>query len=347
MLFLGDVAHPFKTPPDWSALQSLAASDGAVLNLEGPLTETTAHLGSRVLFNHTSVLPALKTINTKVAALANNHILDLPNGVANTREILAREGIETGGAGASLTDASAPLHVSHQGHEWIFLNAGWTTIQCPPAGHNTPGTCPLDSRALVARITGLRAQNPGAVIVPMLHWNYELEPHPQPAHRRLAFAMIEAGADLIIGHHPHCVGGFEYHNDRLIAWSLGNWWLPQGVFFDGRLSYPDDTLNQVALEWHLDAPARLHRFAYEREQHTIRATGSETLSPTADMTAHAPYAGASHADYLDWFRANRQKKKLLPIYTDPDARVANLCRDRWISLRHHLLMGFKKVRRDI
>jgi len=344
MIFLGDIAHPFTTAPDWSELKRAAGSQPAVVNLEGALTDQTHWTGEHRLFNHRSVLDTLKDIDTRVAGLANNHICDLPGGAVGTRNDLIAAGIAPVGAGRDIDEASEPARIEHAGRSYIFIAFGWTTIQCVPAGADRPGTQPFDPARVVARIRELRAAHPDAVLIPLFHWNFELEPHPQPAHRQVALAAIDAGADAVVGHHPHCVGGFEFHRGRLIAYNIGNWWLPQGIFFGGKLNFPDYTLPQVALEWHPDRPARLHWFRYDRDDHAIRFERSEELAPDSDLSALTPYAGMSSSQYRAWFASHRLKNKALPIYGNPDARLVNAVYDLYVRWRHPAIMALKKMK---
>ncbi|MFV0277090.1 MAG: CapA family protein [Parahaliea sp.] len=341
MIFLGDIAHPFSSPPDWSALRNAVDSQPTVVNLEGALTGDTHWTGEHRLFNHRSVLPALADIGTCVAGLANNHICDLADGPVNTRRELAAVGITPVGAGGNLAEAAEPAHIEHAGRNYVFVAFGWSTIQCVPALQGRPGTQPFCPRSVVERIGALRAQYPDAIIIPLLHWNFELEPHPQPAHRQVAFAAIEAGADAVIGHHPHCVGGIEFHRGRLIAYSIGNWWLPQGVFFGGRLNFPEYASPQVALEWHPDRPAQLHWFFYDRDSHAIGFDRSESVAPDSDLSVLTPYAGFSASAYRTWFSRNRLKRKALPVYADPNARWLNGLFDQYVRWRHPAIVAIK------
>lgn len=344
MIFLGDIAHPFTTPPDFSALLAHVSAQPAVINLEGPIAYDADRLVETKLFNHVSVLQALEAIDTRIAVLANNHICDLPDGIARTRSELNRAGIQGTGAGQNLSEAGEPARIVADGQEIIVSAFGWATIQCQSASSRRPGVQPLETSLVLSRIRSLRREHPRASIIPVFHWNYELEPHPQPAHRRLAFAAIDAGADAVIAHHPHCVGGVEFHRGKLIAHSLGNWWMPQGVFFNGKLSFPEYTYPQVALEWHPGEAPVLHRFQYDPSRHALHFEKSFSLEPNNSSSVSAVYAGFSDKQYLAWFRKNRIKRKALPIYTDPHAYMTNAIFDRYVRWRHPAIMALKRLK---
>jgi poly-gamma-glutamate synthesis protein (capsule biosynthesis protein) len=176
-----------------------------------------------------------------------------------------------------------------------------------------------------------------------MHWNYELESYPQPAHRQLAFAAIDAGATAVVGHHPHRVGGIEDYRGGLVAYSLGNWWLPQGVFFGGRLSYRvRDTRLELALELAPSGVHRCHWFAYEPSAHALQYLRSEAVGDSEWVRERTPFAGMDRDDYLHWFRENRRQRKGLPVYVDYRHRWRNRFRDGAVLLRHRLILGLSR-----
>ena len=61
-------------------------------------------------------------------------------------------------------------------------------------------------------------------VVAFLHWGVERKSHPESYQRALARKYIDAGADLVVGCHPHVLQGFEYYKGKPIAYSLGNFW---------------------------------------------------------------------------------------------------------------------------
>lgn len=342
MIFLGDIAHPFPVAPDWSVLRDVVGCKPAVVNLEGALIPDTRYLGDPKLFNHSSVLESLHAIDTKVVCLANNHITDIEGGAASTARQLANEGMLPVGAGRDLRDAEKPVTFHHQGRDHIFVAFGWSTIQCVPARQNREGVNPFNPKRILGTIANLRKSRPDAVIVAMFHWNIEMERYPQPAHRQLAFSVIDNGANAVVGHHPHCVGGFEIYRGCPIAYSLGDWWLPQGVFFNGYRIYPDYTLRQVALEWDVGETPILHWFDYDRTTHAISYHSSQPLA-AGDALEHTPFAGLSHTEYKRWFRQHRVKRKALPVYDDYRAKYRNHLRDWYIRIRHPLITVARKI----
>jgi poly-gamma-glutamate synthesis protein (capsule biosynthesis protein) len=102
--------------------------------------------------------------------------------------------------------------------------------------NNGPGVIDLYQDCLTQQITALREQVD--VIVAVLHAGREFVPAPPPYVQRTYRALVNAGADLVVGHHPHVPQGVEVYQGRPIAYSLGNFalWHPNGSPFR-RLGY--------------------------------------------------------------------------------------------------------------
>lgn len=340
MVFLGDVAHPFRTVPRWNDLSGSWEEQVCVMNLEGGVVEAVSeHLKKRVLVNHCSLLDLMGSFGGAAAVLANNHITDVPEGITGTSERLVRVGVGSMGAGTNSQEASRPLTVWESGTQITLLAFGWPVIQCRSARKGSEGVNPLEPQHVLESIERCRETLPGGALILNMHWNYEGEVYPQPAHRQLAFAAIDAGVDAVVGHHPHCVGGIEFHRDRPIVYSLGNWWLPQGVFFGGDLSYPERARLQLAFEWAPGRDAIAHWFEYRQmgDEHSLGHLESEPVNRSRRIEDLTPFRGISHQEYKHWFRRHRLKRRGLPIYYDYDAVWRNRVKDGIVKLRHVIL----------
>lgn len=344
MIFIGDIAHPFPNPPAWGNLSwPWHGKHAMVANLEGSLVfgNELTNAKRRGLFNHISLVDALLSANIRVATLANNHVMDVSGALSKTCITLQERGIAFTGAGATLSEAASPAKIEEHDKTWVFLAVGWETIQCKPACPDRAGVYPLHPEKLLTAIKSWRKRFPDAVLVLLPHWNYELELYPQPAHRQLAMAAIDAGADAVIGHHPHRVGGIEIYRERPIAYSLGNWWMPQGVYFGGKLKFGDETLLQLALEWIPGKEIVCHWFEYSRDGHFLIYVGSENFDDSEKIHQLTPFAGMTHKAYQRWFAAHRVKRKALPIYYDYRHCLLNSIKDWYVHKRHSALMALE------
>lgn len=331
MIFLGDVAAPFDVSTRAPELH-LPDAGLVVANLEGPLRRGSTR--ERLIFNDVSVPGYLRRLGVRVVSLANNHVLDGERSTLTTTAWLDEAGLAWCGAGDDPATAARPAVVQEDGRERVFLAFGWETIQCRAATETSAGVNPLRPAHVLESTRRARAAHPDATLVLLVHWNYELEAYPQPLHRELAFRAIDAGADAVIGSHSHCVAGVEVYRGRPVVYGLGNWLIPQGVFWGEGLTYPDRARDQLAFEWDPESGRMVaHRFEYEPGTHALLPRGSEPLEQSRWIESLTPFRGMSHGDYARWFARNRLRRKGLPVYRDVDAPATNWARDRWMQAR--------------
>lgn len=190
-------------------------SDISVLNLEGPITEEKPTTKTPIMFafDRHIALPLLKRFGVTAVHRANNHLTD-----AGTR-------------GADDTTAAlSTLHIASIGYPEACID---TTID-----DRTVAICGFDDtnermdEATAIAITKDKRRTVDRLIV-SLHWGVEGRTQPTDRQRRIAHAFIDAGADAIIGHHPHVVEPLEVYKNAPILYSLGN------VLFD----QPDPSLS--------------------------------------------------------------------------------------------------------
>lgn len=155
--------------------------------------------------------------------LANNHALDFgKEALLDSCEVLDGAGILHTGAGADLERAKEPvffeqdgLRIGMIGATRVIPEAGWA------AGNNHPGMlATYDPAVLLKEISELRTTCDYVIVY--VHWGIERAYLPQEYQRTLGKQYIEAGADLVIGSHPHVLQGVEYYQGKPIVYSLGN-----------------------------------------------------------------------------------------------------------------------------
>jgi hypothetical protein len=336
MIFLGDTAHPFATPPRWETPPWLPQP--VVVNLEGALNDDLSALRSHRLFNHSSILNALQAYGTKAVCLANNHVMDFPQSLMPTINVLRSRGMVPVGAGENSEAAGQAVRIQDGSETYALFAFGWRPIQCRPASRSRPGVNPLDPESMLSAIRSYREKSPGDHIVLLMHWNYDMELYPQPAHRELALAAIDAGAELVVGHHPHRVGGIEFHRGKPIVYSIGNWWLPQGVFFGGTMRYQKEAELQLAVEWSPKEGATCHWFKFDSDRCGLQHLQSEKADRSQIVRDLTPFSGMRYSDYQRWFGDNRIKRRwFLPIYYDYRCTRLNTLKDRFVLTRHAVL----------
>jgi poly-gamma-glutamate synthesis protein (capsule biosynthesis protein) len=165
----------------------------------------------------------LAAVPFDVVCLANNHVLDY--GVAGLREtlrVLARARIHTVGAGLNDAQALAPLSLRVNGQAIHIINLSEGEDLTATGGG--PGVFGWDIGLAAAQARALKTL--GGIVIVIAHCGLEYVPFPPPYVVGAFRALIESGADCVVGHHPHVPQGIEWWQGRPIVYSLGNF-----VFF--------------------------------------------------------------------------------------------------------------------
>ncbi len=287
------------TAPFGPFADRLAAADITVGNFEATLSDNGRPTqGGDSFAADPAVLAGLELAGFDAVSLANNHLGDY--GTTAMRETFAafdRAGIAYFGGGVDLDDARAPWIVEHDGVRIGFL--GTESIgETPAATADSPGTNrlnmpprtgPLDQAALdriTADITALDAEVDTVIVVP--HWGTQYTHVPEQIQRDVGSRFAEAGADLVIGGHPHWVQGWEAVRDATVVHSLGNF------IFDMQFSreVQEGVFVEIVL-WDGEVKA-VEPVPYVIEDHIPRPVGDdEAAGILADLrsTSRGPYAG--------------------------------------------------------
>jgi poly-gamma-glutamate capsule biosynthesis protein CapA/YwtB (metallophosphatase superfamily) len=200
----------------------LSAADVAMANLECVVAVGgTARRGPYRLRAPLSAVAELRNAGFDLLGLANNHSLDFGAGaLAEMSGRLRAAGIDIVGAGPRVSEAGRPVFRQVGGLRLAFL--AFNLVPDPDdrpadAGWARAGLDPDEAAAWVA---AARAQADAAIV--SVHWGSEYALRPEAAQRTAARAMVKAGADLVIGHHPHVVQGTDVSGGSFVAYSLGN-----------------------------------------------------------------------------------------------------------------------------
>ena len=218
----------------------LTSADLTVANFENPAPDAFRyHTQGTVFSADPKLIAGLKKAGFDVVSIGNNHIRDAgAKGILDTIKNLKKYGIRSTGAGANLAAARKPAVVETHGQKVAIL--GYDTIaKYYAAGPSTAGSAQLSKSVVRADIKKARAAGADVVIV-YPHWGTEYTPRPFAAQQALARAIIDAGADMVIGNHAHWVGAMEIYKGRPIWYALGNF------VFDQDWSEP--TMEGITLE---------------------------------------------------------------------------------------------------
>ncbi|SDY13925.1 CapA family protein [Salimicrobium album] len=217
--------------------EEFQSDDITFVNLETPIT--TRGVREDKIYNFRSedkALDGLKKAGIDAVSLANNHTLDYGiTGLEDTLHALEKREIPFIGAGRNKEEAYRGWKTEKEGRSIHFLafsavlpKVSWY------AEEDRPGIASGYQVERMERIIKKAEASSDHVIVQM-HWGDERQTQFQPGEQQIAHRLIDAGADVIVGHHPHVLQGFEYYKDGFIAYSLGNFLFPDYV--DGETAY--------------------------------------------------------------------------------------------------------------
>jgi hypothetical protein len=201
----------------------LTSGDICVANLECPLTTLEQGVpGKCTLRGGPGWAHMLKETGIQVVSLANNHLMDHgTQGLQDTLNALDNAGIFHVGAGSNLAEAAAPIFMEVKNKTIGFLARSSVQVSSQSnAAENTPGIAFFEMQEALDAIKACRKK--ADIIILMLHWGIENYDYPTQLQRKTARILLESGADIILGHHPHVLQGFEFISGRLVAYSLGN-----------------------------------------------------------------------------------------------------------------------------
>lgn len=228
--FFGDIS-PYNIDPkrfrfDRQFEELTQNADFNIGNLECPISEHTEKEAHQVMYM--AALPESLTMLEPfdILSLANNHIRDFgTRGLLDTIDALKHRNFQYFGAGQTVNEAIAPALVEKDGMRMAIFGA---TRYANATAENGGGTAPDALPLLKKQIKKLKRE--GYFVVLYLHWGYEYVRIPSPRERRIAHRCIDAGADLILGAHPHIYQGIETYKGKTIAYSLGNFIFHSSVY---------------------------------------------------------------------------------------------------------------------
>ncbi|MFH0989166.1 MAG: CapA family protein [bacterium] len=194
--------------------------DMMMVNLESPVTFLTDSVEKEYVYRmHLKYLRSLKNAGIGVVTCGNNHMADFGRkGILETLNFLDSAGICYTGAGKNIQEARTPIVFNFQGIKIGLLGYGGSGKD--HAASALAGTTPRNESMILEDVR--KAKLTMDFLVVNLHWGEERSEEPSQAQRTLAHRIINAGANLIIGHHSHTLQAVEEYKNGVIAYSLGN-----------------------------------------------------------------------------------------------------------------------------
>ncbi len=216
--------------------EELKKADLSIINNEFVFSDRgTATPGKAYTFRgKTANVALLDVFGADLANLANNHAYDFgPDALLDTIATLRQNGIATMGAGANIKEASAIAYYVINGKKIAIVSA--TQIErysnyTKEATQTGPGVLKTKKPEKYHAVIREAAANSDYVIA-NVHWGIEGKYNYSQEQYNLAKGFVEAGADVIIGGHPHRVQGVEYIGKVPVMFSLGNFWFSTGTLY--------------------------------------------------------------------------------------------------------------------
>ena len=342
MIIIGDIASP-----DCKSSKQISkfikenpeefSSDTILFNLEGLITDShDLNDNSPILFNHTSILNSFTTYKTKIAALANNHTLDLPHLLHSTKESLSNRGFNCVGAGKESDFNFNVIEVFEDNYQVFIINACWDFLLYHQNNMKSNFKVNIiDEFKILKLVNELKLKYPNSRIITYFHWSFDLEILPSPSYRIFAKDLIDSGVSLVVGCHSHCVQGGEKYKEGYIIYGLGNFFLPSGIYAKGKLKFPKMSDLGWVLKWDIKSNS-LKNTWIDTSSNSLNLLNQEDFENSPTMEKYSQFSGLSDNAYVEYFKKYRRKNKFNPIFYDYKNSLSNNLKMKVLKIRAKL-----------
>lgn len=209
---------------DKSVQDLFSKADYRIVNLEAPITDDRSEkkiikTGPHLRMSEQTAISVLNQLNIDGVTLANNHILDYGNkGLLDTFDTLKSKEIAYVGAGTNLKDAARYITLNKEGMKIAIIN--FCENEWSIAEENSPGANPMDVIDNTNQIREAKASHDKVIVI--VHGGHEYYNLPSPRMQKQYRFYADQGADIVVGHHTHCISGNEVYKGVPIYYSLGN-----------------------------------------------------------------------------------------------------------------------------
>lgn len=209
-------------------IDSVSSSDLFFLNNEFTFSNRGAPLNGKYYTFRTdpSRVNILKELGVDVVSLSNNHIYDFgPDALSDTLTTLRNSDIPYFGGGNNINEARKPVYFIINGIKIAFVGASRAEKirYTPQASESSPGILLAYNDAEYLDVIK-QAKKYSDYVIAYIHWGTEDSHTVTDYQKSMGHAFIDAGADIVVGGHPHVLQGIEYYNNKPILYSLGDFW---------------------------------------------------------------------------------------------------------------------------
>lgn len=289
-------------------------SDINIVNLECPVVnqkhfEKISKTGPH-LYTTEEVFKTLNRININAVTLANNHILDFgERGLINTINECKNRNIKTVGAGNNLQNSSLPTFIDHEGLRIALVNFcenEWSIATTDAAGAN-----PLD---LINNLQQIKFASKNAeFVLVIIHGGHEYFNLPSPRMIKVYRFFAENGADAIIGHHTHCISGFELYKNVPIFYGLGNMQFTKPKTLK---SWYTGMIVQFKFEKSLPVKFEIHPTQQSSQDYELTlSTGSAKEETLAEIQKYSQILSNEEELKRHWEEFVQSKKSIINVFS--------------------------------
>src|SRR5690554_3875466 len=209
---------------DKSIQDLFSKADYRIVNLEAPITDDKSEnkiikTGPHLRMSEQTAISVLNQLNIDGVTLANNHILDYgTKGLLDTFDTLKSKEVAYVGSGTNLKDAAKYITLHKDGMKIAILN--FCENEWSIAEDDSPGANPMDIIDNTNQIREAKASHDKVIVI--VHGGHEYYNLPSPRMQKQYRFYADQGADIVVGHHTHCISGNEVYKGVPIYYSLGN-----------------------------------------------------------------------------------------------------------------------------
>lgn len=324
LLIAGDLvinkAYDVLNNIDNNIIRLFAQSDHNIVNLEAPITTSEKKIlktGPHLKSSREHTLNALNILNVNTVTLANNHIKDYgEEGVLDTIDCCKANKIRTIGAGKNLSDASKIIVLKSPESNIAIINIAeneWSS-----ADENSAGANGMNILKDTTKIQQARKENDFVIII--IHGGHEYYNLPSPRMQEQYRFYAEQGADLVIGHHTHCISGYEVYKGTPIYYSLGNL-----LFTESNVK--EEWYTGLILEVNIDKEGLktdLHPVRQTKERFKLSLLQNEEKNEILNrIEAYSEIIGSKEKLLDEWHRFVISKQQAYLNYWSPKVFIKN------------------------
>lgn len=263
----------------------LKKADAAIGNLECVVaTKGTPLEGKPFTFEAPPLVMPVLAKHFGMVSLANNHTGDFGHeAFLEQLDLLDQNHIAYFGGGRNCVEARTPHVVVVKGLRIAFLGYNDYHPREFEAGPSWPGVAWSEDEQVLADIRAARTIHHADLVIPFMHWGDQYLP-VNARQRKLAHRMIQAGADVVVGSHPHITQDVEYYRGKLIVYSLGNF------VFDGFDEGPSRIAWMLRLQLARKGLMNWDTVAVHLDDDGVPHPVKEAVSPSGDARKRTIFA---------------------------------------------------------